>query len=70
MIISFILVTVMFDLEVMLLGEIRCWSILGSKGYNLKSDQHVISPYSDTAESFIKIRRVKEMITNLRIFDC
>ena len=30
----------------------------------------IISPYSDTAESFIKIRRIKEMITNLRIFDC
>ena len=30
----------------------------------------IISPYSDTAESFFKIRRIKEMITNLRIFDC
>ena len=28
----------------------------------LKSDQYLISPYSNTAESFIKITRVKEMI--------
>ena len=35
----------------------------------LKSDQHVISPYSNTAESFIEIMRIKEMITNLRGFD-
>ena len=35
----------------------------------LKSDQHVISPYSNTAESFIEIMRIKEMITNLRSFD-
>ena len=37
---------------------------------NTKSDQHLISPYSDTAESLIKIIRIKEMITNLRNFDC
>ena len=36
----------------------------------LKSDQHLISPYSYTAESFIKIMRIKEMIANLRSFDC
>ena len=35
-----------------------------------KSDQHLISPYSYTAESFIKIMRIKEMIANLRSFDC
>ena len=34
---------------------------------NTKSDQHLISPYSNTAESFIKIMRMKEMIANLRI---
>ena len=33
------------------------------------SDLHLISPYSNTTESFIKIMRIKEMITNLRSFD-
>ena len=37
---------------------------------NPKSDQHVISPYSNTAESFIKIMRRKEMITNPKSYDC
>ena len=37
---------------------------------NTKSDQHLISPYSNTAESFIKIMRMKEMIANLRITQC
>ena len=29
-----------------------------------KSDQHLISPYNITPESHIKVRRIKEMITN------
>ena len=37
---------------------------------NPKSDQHVISPYSNTAESFSKIMRRKEMITNPKSYDC
>ena len=36
---------------------------------NPKNDQHLISPYSKTAESFTKIMRMKEMLTNLRSFD-
>ena len=31
-IISFVLVTLMFDSGGILLGEIRCWSLLGVKG--------------------------------------
>ena len=31
--------------------------------------QHVISPYSNTAESFFKVMRIKEMIINLRSID-
>ena len=31
---------------------------------NPKRDQNLISPYSNTAESFIKIMRIKEMITH------
>ena len=37
---------------------------------NPASDQHLISPYKNTYESFIKVMRIKEMITNLRSFDC
>ena len=32
-------------------------------------NQHLISPYNNTAESFIKIMKIKEMITELRNFD-
>ena len=32
-------------------------------------DQHLISPYNNTAELFIKIMRIKKMIANLRICD-
>ena len=35
-----------------------------------KSGQHLISPYSTTAESLIKIMRMKKMIANLRSFNC
>ena len=38
--------------------------------FNPKSDQHLISPNSKMAVSFIKIMRVKEMITTQRSFDC
>ena len=31
---------------------------------NPESDQHLSSPYSNTAESFIKIMSIKEMIPN------
>ena len=37
---------------------------------NLKRGSSLIPPYSDTAESLIKIMRIKEMIANLRSFDC
>ena len=37
---------------------------------NLESDQYLISPYNNTAELLIKTVRIKEMITNLRSFDC
>ena len=37
---------------------------------NPASDQYLISPYNNTAESFIKIMRIRQMITNLRSFDC
>ena len=43
-------------------------SLLNPK--NPKSDQHLISPYSKTVEPFINITRIKEMIGNLRSFNC
>ena len=37
---------------------------------NPGSDQHLVSPYNNnTDESFIKIMRTRQMITNLRSFD-
>ena len=35
-----------------------------------RSDQHLFPPYRNTAESFIKITRIKKMIANPRRFDC
>ena len=37
--------------------------------WNPGSDQHLISPCNNTAESFIKIMRTRQMITILRTFD-
>ena len=37
---------------------------------NPKRDQYLIFPYSNTAKSFIKIKRIKEMIANRRSFAC
>ena len=38
--------------------------------FNPESDQHLISPNSNVAVSFIKIMRVKEMIITQIGFDC
>lgn len=38
--------------------------------FNPRSDQHLISLHSNTAELFTKTMKVKEMIVNLRSFDC
>ena len=32
-------------------------------------NQHIISPYSISAESFIQVMRIKEMTSKLRSFD-
>ena len=37
---------------------------------NPMNDQHPISPFRNIAESFIMFMRIKEMIANLRYFDC
>ena len=44
----------------------KLWSL---SPLNSKSDQPLISPYSNTAESFIKIMRIKEIIFILWNFD-
>ena len=35
-----------------------------------QSDQHLISPYINTAQSFTKITKIEEMIINLRSYNC
>ena len=37
---------------------------------NPESDQHLISPYINMAEPYIKVTRIKEMIATQRSFDC
>ena len=34
-----------------------------------QSDQHLISPYINTAQSFTKITKIEEMIINLRSYN-
>ena len=34
--------------------------------FNPESDQRVISPHNNTAELFMKIMRIREMVTNLK----
>ena len=38
--------------------------------FNSKSDQHLISPNSNTTETLIEITGTNELIANLRSFDC
>ena len=40
-----------------------------SNPLNPKRDQHLLPRYWNTAELFIKIMKIKEMIANLRSFD-
>ena len=40
-IISFLLVTLMFDSGVILVGEIKYWLLLGVKGLNVMVEQHI-----------------------------
>ena len=56
----------MVDFVLILPGEIMSWSLLEVKGLTLKSDWHLISPYSITLASNVKVMRIKEMITNSR----
>ena len=37
---------------------------------NFMSDQNLISPHSNTAESFREIIKIKKMIAKRRSFDC
>ena len=40
---------------------------MGVKGLNPKSNRYLSSPYSNTAQPFIKIMRIKEMIAALEV---
>ena len=43
---------------------------LSSFTYMHKSDQHLISPYRNSAKSFIKVMRIKRIIMDFSSFDC
>ena len=47
---------------------------MGAREWNVlltpKCDKHLISPYNITAESHIKVWRIKEMIASLEALDC
>ena len=47
-----------------------CATFSFSPHFNLSSDQCPNSPCSNSPKSFINITRIKEMIANLRCFDC
>ena len=40
---------------------------LSSNPLTPRSDQHLISPYNITPESHIKVMRIKEVITSIRL---
>ena len=48
-----ILITYLFDIVLILYGEILSWSLMGVKGLNPKSNRYLSSPYSYTAQPFI-----------------
>ena len=47
----------------------KTFSFLALTLLNPASDQHIISPYINIAESFMKITRIKDEIANLRSLD-
>ena len=51
-----------------LLGD-HWWQFQRGKAFKPWDNQHLISPYSNISESFIKIMRTKEMIATWRVFD-
>ena len=57
--ISVILMNLMFNLGVILLGDIRYLSLLGVNPLTLMSDQERISPYNINTISSIEVRRMK-----------
>ena len=57
--ISVILMNLMFNLGVVLLGDIRYLSLLGVNPLTLMSDQERISPYNINTISSIEVMRIK-----------
>ena len=57
--ISVILMNLMFNLGVILLGDIRYLSLLGVNPLTLMSDQERISPYNINTISSIEVMRIK-----------
>ena len=56
MIISFILLTLMFDSGVIMKGEIRCQSLMGVKGLNPEQPYSIFSLEFSTAYNNSKLR--------------
>ena len=57
--ISVILMNLMFNLGVILLGDIRYLSLLRVNPLTLMSDQEIISPYNINTISSIEVMRMK-----------
>ena len=57
--ISVILMNLMFNLGVILLGDIRCLALLGVNPLTPMNDQERISPYNINAISSIEVMRIK-----------
>ena len=57
--ISVILMNLMFNLGVILLGDIRYLSLLGVNPLTLMSDQERISPYNFNTISSVEVMRIK-----------
>ena len=57
--ISVILMNLMFNLGVILLGDIRCLALLGVNPLTPMNDQERISPYNINTISSIEVMRIK-----------
>ena len=57
--ISVILMNLMFNLGVILLGDIRCLALLGVNPLTPMNDQERISPYNINTVSSIEVMRIK-----------
>ena len=55
-----------FNLRLMMSLHTQCHLACHIEPFDLKSDQHLVSPYNITPELYSKVMRIKEIISNLR----